>query len=428
MGRSYIGELNKFKLTSPSVYFLSGLSDNHVTETLLIIAGWLIALGPLLALGWFSLELLLGLTPIKWQSEASAVPRGADAAAVLLIPAHDEALSIGETVAGLTTQLGPHDRILVVADNCSDDTAAIARTAGAEVVERRNPALRGKGYALAFGRDHLSGHPPAVVIVIDADCVLSSGGINAMANAAISQDRPIQAVDLIAADRALPPLAQISGFAFLIKNLIRLRGLSRLGGCSLLCGTGMAFRWRDFSGAALATGDVVEDLRLAVELIGAGRRPMLIETARVTSPAAAMSASIAQRDRWERGFVGTAMRQAMPALLGGLARADRAGIALGLHLLVPPVALLLVLAFAALLLSAVLAALGGAWSPAMALGGMTLLAIGGIALAWTREGRSHLTAAALIRAPLYVLWKLPIYLRLLGGRAAGWTRTRRAGE
>jgi hypothetical protein len=49
-------------------------------------------------------------------------------------------------------------------------------------------------------------------------------------------------------------------------------------------------------------------------------------------------------------------------------------------------------------------------------------------LAWVNEGRSVLSAGALLQAPLYVLWKLPIYLKLLTGRRSGWARTRREGE
>ncbi|MFX5714032.1 glycosyltransferase, partial [Acinetobacter baumannii] len=51
----------------------------------------------------------------------------------VLVPAHNEAGGIAEVIAGIRAQLAQGDRVLVVADNCSDDTAAIARAAGAEV-------------------------------------------------------------------------------------------------------------------------------------------------------------------------------------------------------------------------------------------------------------------------------------------------------
>ena len=66
----------------------------------------------------------------------------------------------------------------MVADNCTDDTAAIARAAGAEVIERQNATLRGKGYALDAGIRHLTANPPAVVIIVDADCLVAGGTID----------------------------------------------------------------------------------------------------------------------------------------------------------------------------------------------------------------------------------------------------------
>ncbi len=69
----------------------------------------------------------------------------------VLVPAHNEGASILPTVNDILAQLGPSDRLLVVADNCSDDTADVARKAGAEVIERRDDANRGKGHALDYG-------------------------------------------------------------------------------------------------------------------------------------------------------------------------------------------------------------------------------------------------------------------------------------
>ena len=92
----------------------------------------------------------------------------------VLVPAHDEGAVLLQTIADIQMQLRPGDRLLVVADNCADDTAGIARAAGAEVVERHDPDKRGKGYALDFGIRHLALDPPEVVIIIDADCRLKT--------------------------------------------------------------------------------------------------------------------------------------------------------------------------------------------------------------------------------------------------------------
>jgi glycosyltransferase involved in cell wall biosynthesis len=94
------------------------------------------------------------------------VTRPAGISVVVLVPAHNEEEGIGPAVAGAQSQLAPGDRVLVVADNCTHDTAQLARAAGAEVIERSDRERRGKGYALAFGVDHLEPNPPDVVLVL----------------------------------------------------------------------------------------------------------------------------------------------------------------------------------------------------------------------------------------------------------------------
>ena len=92
------------------------------------------------------------------------------ASTVIVVPAHDEAAVIGETLQSLADALGPNMRVVVVADNCTDSTAALARAAGVEVVERHDLQRRGKGFALAFAADHLRHDPPEIFVVMDADC------------------------------------------------------------------------------------------------------------------------------------------------------------------------------------------------------------------------------------------------------------------
>ena len=73
----------------------------------------------------------------------------------VLMPAHNEALVIAQTLQSVLTQLTNQDQLLVVADNCSDDTAIIAKNLGANVLQRANLNQRGKGYALDYGIQHL---------------------------------------------------------------------------------------------------------------------------------------------------------------------------------------------------------------------------------------------------------------------------------
>src|SRR5205085_5481634 len=101
-----------------------------------------------------------------------------------------------------------------------------------------------------------------------------------------------------------PPQAsykqRLSAFAFKFKNVVRPLGLDRLGAPCLLTGTGMAFPWAVLRGASLATGNIVEDMRLGIDLAAAGHPPRLCAEAHVRSALPAGGrAAVAQRRRWE---------------------------------------------------------------------------------------------------------------------------------
>ncbi|HKB70181.1 MAG TPA: glycosyl transferase, partial [Thermoanaerobaculia bacterium] len=69
---------------------------------------------------------------------------------LILVPSHDDAGSLRESLPRFRQAMRPgSDRLLVVADRCEDETAQVARAAGAEVVVRDDEASgRGKGGAL----------------------------------------------------------------------------------------------------------------------------------------------------------------------------------------------------------------------------------------------------------------------------------------
>ena len=376
-----------------------------------VVAAFLagIASLPLLIL---SAEVLTGLRTPKFGTAANSIPR-----TTVIIPAHDEAAGIAATVAAIRP--GGCD-ILVVADNCSDTTAAVARTAGARVVERSDATLRGKGHALAFARAALSDDPPAVVIVMDADCVPVGDALAQLANGVVQSGRAVQARNELETRANDPPMTRISNFAFSLKNVVRQRGLMRIAGTCVLTGTGMAFPWDQFRDAPLATADSVEDLAIGLALVRAGRLPLYADNARVSSPPASGKAAVTQRTRWEHGFIATASRIAPQMLLP----AQWPSFWLGLHLMVPPLALTFGLTILALL---VVAGLGFASSFAPAIALAAIIGVAGLSVlgGWYAVGRKILPFATLLRVPLYILWKLPIYLKLARGADRRWTRTER---
>lgn len=382
---------------------------------------WLCAVPPSLALLYFSAEVLFGLR------RTASLPSGeSELDVAVVIPAHDEASLISGTVQRLREGIGPATRILVVADNCSDEeTAARARSAGALVIERNDPARRGKGFALDFARQFLASAPPDAVFVLDADCRLERGSVEGTARRTAASGEPVQAVNVLHAPAGASPLVQLSNFAMLVKNLVRARGLYRLGGGIPLFGTGMAFPWATFSELELATSETVEDLRLALTLAAKGIRVHLDEETRVTSAAAELEDSLGQRRRWEHGFLANAWRYGIPLLAKGVVGRSRHLVALGAHMLVPPLALLFLIATVAALPALAAAAWSGGPCPLALLSGSLALALAATGLAWRREGRSELTFTVLARAPLYVLWKIPLYVGFVWSRQREWNRTRR---
>jgi cellulose synthase/poly-beta-1,6-N-acetylglucosamine synthase-like glycosyltransferase len=368
---------------------------------------------PLLVL---TAETLAGLRAPKYPAANDRPPR-----TTVIIPAHDEKSGIASTIGALRP--GSCD-ILVVADNCSDDTATVARAAGARVVERCDPALRGKGHALAFARAALSNDPPDVVIIMDADCVPVADALIRLAGRVAQTGRAVQARNELDTRPDDPPMIRISNFAFSLKNVVRQRGLMRIAGTCVLTGTGMAFPWAQFRDAPLATSDSVEDLAIGLALVGGGQAPTYLDDARVTSPPASGRAAVTQRTRWEHGFIATASRVA-PRMIGhGIANAQWPSFWLGLHLMVPPLALTFGLAMLALV---VVLGLGftSSFVPAAVLA--MIIGVAGLAVfaGWRAVGRNILPFGTLLRVPLYIAWKLPIYLKLARGADRRWTRTER---
>jgi len=385
--------------------------------------GWALLTPIAVADAMFLIEVTIGLLPTRRRRAAPVLGKGR---AAVLVPAHNEEATFRSGGNDLAALVGRGVRVLVVADNCSDDTAGAACALGLEVTERHDPVRRGKGYALAHGRDVLAADPPDAVVVVDADCSMDRASVELVAARARDTGRPVQATDLILPDRTGGPTVQISGFAMLVKNLIRQRGAARLAGAAILNGTGMAFPWDLFARAQLATGAVVEDLALGVEMVRAGRAPLYEDRANVWSSPSSESGTREQRARWEGGFLATAMRHAPGLILGGIGRLRGRELWLGLHLTVPPLALLMSANVVLVVLLLMIDLGGGGHGPAVT-AAVLLGACGAAVLAaWVRHGRPWLSAGALARVPFYVGWKLGLYARLaLGRQRLSWTRTER---
>lgn len=366
-------------------------------------------------------EVLLAVT-----SRPAAAPRaGKRPSIAVLMPAHDEASLIANTVQTVRAELRESDRLLVVADNCSDDTASIAAHHGAEVIERADLARRGKGYAIDFGIRHLAARPPDVVLIVDADCRIDAASIDLLAQTCADSGRPVQALYLMQTPARSGVMTRIAAFAGVVKNLVRATGMHCLGLPCQLMGTGMAFPWRCIRNVDLATGDIVEDVRLGIALVRASMPPLFCPEARVTSFFPTSNEGFrSQRTRWEHGHLQIALRAPF-LLLEAIAARNVALLGLALDLCVPPLALLVLLVATLWTLSAALYVVTRSALPLGITTVSVLLLALAVLLAWVRYGRQIVSLGELALAVVYAAWKIPLYARFLLARQLQWVRSKR---
>ena len=346
---------------------------------------------------------------------------------VVLVPAHNESSGLLPTLTDIALQLRRGDRLLVVADNCSDDTAEVAEAAGAEVVRRSDPERVGKSYALDFGLRHLQDNLPEVVIVVDADCRLDADALDQLARTCISTDRPVQALYVMSAPDGSGIGRRVAEFAWRVKNSLRASGLAALGLPCQLMGSGMAFPRDVICSAKLATGHLAEDLHLGLQLSSAGHPPFFCPTATVRSefPITDEAAAV-QRHRWEQGHLRVLLTEALPFAWTAAMTGNWRLLTLCLDAAVPPLTLLGFLVFLTLLIGGMTELIDRVMAPLVVSSAALMFFVTGLFLAWLKCGRDLLSAGALLSIVPYVVGKLPTYATMIASDGtAKWVRTDR---
>lgn len=371
--------------------------------------------------------------------------------ATIVVPAHNEEDVIGATLQSLA-QIKPPVCVVVLADNCTDTTATIARKAGVSVIERVNPVERGKGFALGYAFRQLINRP------LDASVLLGANADVYIVVDADTQVEPDFATHLMAylpTDSAIPGAAQgrygvlngadgwraaLMSAAFDLVNHVRLLGMDYMGSYIGLKGNGMAFTRGCLTQFPMTGRSVTEDLDYAMDLLEHGRirvqyAPLSIVRAQM--PLTQEQAQ-SQRQRWEGGRYRVLMSR-LPKLLTAFVRTrDTRFLGAAIDLAMPPLAeqvigcvALSLCAFVSMLLSlpewriyAVIA-----FSSALA---VILYVFLGVLLA----GAKKETFKALMFAPIYIVWKLGLYAAAIasskqrksadtGCADAEWVRTSR---
>jgi hypothetical protein len=347
----------------------------------------------------------------------------------VLVPAHDEEALIARCVRSLEAQVYPsylYD-VIVVADNCTDATASLARSAGAEVLVRDEPGARGKGRALRWAIDQLLDRPmpPDAVVVVDADAVAEPDFLSALVRPFESGAAAVQGEHLLSDDGS--PASSLRAAAFLLVNRVRPAGRSVLGLPCDLVGNGMLLDSELLRACPWDAFTCAEDLEYTVNLRLAAVRPVFAGGAILQSPTApSAEAATHQQLRWEGGKLHVAKKQLPRLVRDGLRRGDARLLGVAFDLAVPPLALLTAGAVAATVVGVPLVLLGAL--PPWSLGSwlVTTVSIPVYVVVGLRAARAPRSAyRSLARAPWYVIRKTVAVHRLLKFDPDTWVRTDR---
>lgn len=344
----------------------------------------------------------------------------------LLIPAHNEAEQIKEVLEVLLPQITEQDRVVVIADNCHDNTAELARTTGVTVLEREHQYDRGKGYALDFAIQKIKHDPPEVLVILDGDCIISPNTIKNITTKAIATGRPVQATYLMEQPQDPSLKDRISMFSLKVKNLVRLLGLNRLGWHCLLTGSGMAFPWSLIERVSLAGSKTTDDMQLTVDLALAGSTPVFCEEALVIGRLMKDEDAASQRSRWEHGHLEMILVEVPRLLKEFLKTGNFAAIRLAVDISIPPLSLLVIVwIFSAFLTWLAATADEISIVPAIVVSIAGIFLSTGVLAAWSKFGRDELPFKNLIAVPFYILGKVPIYLKFITKPQSRWLKTER---
>jgi glycosyltransferase involved in cell wall biosynthesis len=344
-----------------------------------------------------------------------------------VVPAHNESAGIAPTVRSLLEVDYPASLfdVVVVADNCNDDTAERARGAGAVVLERQDKERRGKGYALLLAFSNL---PPQVdaVVVVDADTLVSPNILRAFAARRDAGAHAVQA-DYAVRNPNAGWRTRLIAIAFGAFHIVRSRARERLALSCGLRGNGMCFSAELLVQVPHEAFSIVEDVEYGLRLGEVGHRVFYADEAHVYGEMVTTStAATSQRRRWEEGRKELVRRNAWRLLRKGLVERNRVLFDLACDLLVPPLSRIAAL-------SALGVAAGAGLSFALQRVTASLVVFSGCLLAvalyvlrgWAVSGTGLRGLLDLGLAPVYVLWKASLRLRKVSTPTSSWVRTKR---
>ncbi|MEP7346274.1 MAG: glycosyltransferase family 2 protein [Gemmatimonadaceae bacterium] len=371
------------------------------------------------------------LAVLAFAARRRAVPEGVRTLRFdIIVPAHNEEAGIAATVTNLLALDYPRElyRVVVVADNCTDRTSAVARDAGANVLERFDLTKRGKGFALALAfESSLADGQASAVVVVDADSVVSPNFLSAFA-ARFSAGAECVQGEYGVRNAEESWRTRLMAIAFALYHTLRSLGRERLGFSCGLRGNGMGFATDVLRRVPYRAFSVVEDVEFGILLGLAGVRVAYVPEAVVRGemPATAR-ASRTQRERWEGGRAALIRAHGATLLRAGFGERGRLALDLLADLLVPPLTTLVAITALGAAAAFWLLWLGrvGFWGVAGWIFALTCIATY-VARGCALSGVGARAAIDLLWTPVYAVWKLPLLFR--AGQRSEWIRTERTNE
>ncbi len=377
----------------------------------------------------YLLLLTVAASRVKVQKIDNKLPRKRLA---VLIPAHNEEQVIARTLRSVLQARYPHALLdcWVIADNCSDHTAEIARAEGAQVLERYDNINKGKGYALEYGFEKLLMQKPKYegFMILDADTVIDLNALEVASTYLEYGHQVIQLSDMVEQQESSWSNESIRT-GFILYNYVRPLGRKYFGLSAGLRGNGMIFSrdvitshpWRSYS--------LAEDLEYGLNLLLEDESVVFAPEATVWARMTQSSENAeSQRRRWEIGRF-PVMKKYIPLLLQAAVKKRRWKFADAcLDLTMPPlVNLILMLAIMALVTFLASMLSSGSWVPfAISVAGITA-GFAHLFLGLSVYPDKGVTAGYLLKGlPRYALWKAMLYLKIMTvGSEKSWVRTTR---
>ena len=372
--------------------------------------------------------------------------RAADAAGrkkfVVLIPAHNESLVLGAALGSLNRLDYPADayRLVVIADNCADDTATIAAKRGATPLIRFNDAERGKGFALEWALKELGvggeAKAPALagfdfdaVVILDADTQVSPHLLSTF-EAGLNAGNGAMQVRYEVLNVGESWRTRLMSCALALAHIVKPLGREQLRLSDGLKGNGMCFARPVVEAVRWSGASITEDIEYTLRLCRAGIRIAFLPEAAVWAQMPTTGAqSVSQRKRWEGGRYQLLTKVAPQLLIEGFRKRDRILRDRAIELIIPPFAEMFALPIALLGISAAVA-LATRWRSAeiYAAGWLIILFLQALYLfggLWVARVPSRV-ALSIFAAPAYIVWKIGVYGVMAVSRSAGgWKRTER---